>query len=149
MDDLFNSLNAKPSISWLREQEENHLDQQQIFDFFLNEDLHNTSDPAIDPNVFLQEDYILDSTILVQIDEIIDISLPFIKRKDFILNNSEKKRTLKFLLSDGHFQFAAISKDFLPDFNPRIVPGIKIQILYGTKMKFGILLLEKNKLEII
>ena len=149
MDDLFKSLNAKPSISWLREQKENITDPQLIIDFFLNNDLHTTSDPVIDPESFLYEDYILESTILVQIDEIVDISLPLSKRKDFIVNNSEKKRTLKFLLSDGHFQFAAISKDYLSAFDPRIIPGVKMKILTGTRAKFGVLFLKSDMIEII
>lgn len=148
MNDLFESINAKPTNSWLKEQTENHLDQHEIFDFFLNNDLRITSESIIDPNIFIYEDYVLSSNILVQIDEIIDISIPFSKRKEFIVNSSTKRRTFKFLLSDGHFQFAAISKDFL-EFDPRIVPGIKIKILSGTELKFGILLLKKDKLKII
>ncbi|KAK8888930.1 hypothetical protein M9Y10_033671 [Tritrichomonas musculus] len=149
MEELFNSINAKPTIAWLNKQTENHINPRDSFNFFLDNDLQITSENIIDPDIFLNDDFIFDSNVLVQIDEIIDISLPLNKRENFNINNNEKKRTFKFLLSDGHFQFVGVSKNFLHDFDPRIVPGIKMQILKGTKVKFGVIFLEKEKIVIV
>lgn len=77
--------------------------------------------------------------ILLQIEEVVDISLPFEQR--IMLEFDQYNGTFKLLLSDGHNLFCGlISADESP-LTPQSKPGAKILIKKGTIVRFGVIFL--------
>lgn len=80
--------------------------------------------------------------VFLQINEVIDISLPFEKRTAL---ERSAKGTFKIFLTDGVTNYFAISKTPITSFHTGVTPGAKIYIKPPIEGKFGIIFLhEKN-----
>lgn len=149
MNEFFKNADAKPKTSWIQENLSKGITADELQTFFLQEELSVTSDSCFDPNLKDRKDFILKSNILIQINEIVDISLPLSSRCLLDVNKNESRRTFKCILSDGYCQYVGVSKTSFPFFHPQILPGVKIKLLKGTKVKYGVFLLEAEKLHIL
>ncbi|OHT01060.1 hypothetical protein TRFO_01620 [Tritrichomonas foetus] len=154
MDLFFSSLGAKLIPSWYDQEKEQNKEIKRIYKNYLENDLKITSIPVFSNDSYLSSTFELDLNIIVQINEIVNISLPSSRRINFdqinsTISNNNHTDTFKMILSDGFNQFIGISKGNFPEISPQILPGYKIKILKGTKAKYGIFFLENDKTEFI
>ncbi|KAH0786662.1 tudor domain-containing protein 3 [Histomonas meleagridis] len=87
----------------------------------------------------------LDKSILIQVDEITDISLNIEERKTF---TTSKNGTLKILLNDGQIKFIGISKEPISKINPASAPGIKISLEPPIEVRYGVLFLSDRQITV-
>lgn len=142
MSDELNFISSNISNEWIQ----NNKEAQNILELFINTDINLTSLPAFDSSILSVESFYLRKDILVQVDEIVDISIPYAERCDFKMG---KNGTLKLLLDDGSLKFIGISKTRIEYFNPLLQPGLKIIIKKGTLIKYGVVFLDNENIKII
>ena len=82
---------------------------------------------------------------VVQVDEVVDISLP---QEDRINLKRSPKGTLKFLLNSGGNRFPAIEKETIDSKSISLfmTPGSKVQIKAGSDIWYGVLFLTKSNI---
>jgi hypothetical protein len=151
MQTLLDSLarfRAEPSLEWLSTKVANPpLNIDAIVDEFLQSDLSRTSKPVLVPGDFTLPQLKFSKAALLQIHEIVDITLPSPQRLNLEVSS---KPTFKLLLSDGFTLTVAITKGLFPHFSPTLLPGLKIVINSDTMCRFGVIFLESfRNVEII
>ena len=139
---LLSSIGASPSPSWAEEHSIAGI--ASIIDF-LHADIGKTSTPVLDPTILMLPCFHFGQTTLLQIDEIVNISVPQGERLLF----SAKEETLKVLLSDGFSSVVGLTKDVIEELKPSLVPGVKIMLRKGVEMRFGVVFLRKGQVEIL
>ena len=136
------SIGAAPCKEWLARHTNSSL--ASVIDF-LHTDIRETSAPALDPAALALPCFRFGKTTLLQVDEIVNITVPLHDRLE--LKNT--KGTMKMLVSDGFCSTAAITKDEISEIQPRLVPGVKIMVRQGTEMRFGVILIRKENVEVL
>lgn len=143
--------------SWLHSMIDSGLKSYElIFAHLIELDILETCEPCPLPDITREPKFIYQGEnvnqsytlpqIFLQINEVIDISLPLEKRR--ALERSERG-TLKILMSDGTRNFVAISKKPIFSFSTDITPGSKIFIKIPIESRYGIIFLSDEKIEFL
>lgn len=141
--------------SWLNSiVDSGHKSYDSIFGSLLNTDISETCEPCPLPNItkkpifeFKKNDQNFSSNqIFLQINEVIDISLPLEKRR--ALERSEQS-TFKIFLTDGLNNFVGISKKPITSFSTDVIPGSKIYIKAPFEARYGIIFLSDENIEFL
>lgn len=141
--------------SWLNSiVDSGHKSYDSIFISLLNTDISETCEPCPLPNItkdpifkFEENDPNFSTNqIFLQINEVIDISLPLEKRR--ALERSEQS-TFKIFLTDGVNNFVGISKKPITSFSTDVIPGAKIYIKAPFESRYGIIFLSDENIEFL
>lgn len=113
------------------------------FDDLLNEFLFTDIEQTTEPNYFLIENIqkpqcFITTPMIIQIDEIIDVSL---SDKDRLYNNKSQNPTLKMLVNSGGFKTSGIIQDQIQNLDLDIEPGLKILVKSGAYLIYGVLMI--------
>jgi hypothetical protein len=121
---------------------------QKIWDEFLITNINLTTLPFKDFDEFTSPCLKLSRSAVVQINEVVDISLPSPDRVAF---KQSPKGTLKFLLTYGNQIFIGIEKEKLDSsvFNTTLTPGCKASISEGTEFRYGVLFLKPSNIKLL
>lgn len=121
---------------------------QKIWEDFLTTNICRTTLPFRELRQVTEPCLKLSKSVVVQINEVVDISLP---NSDRIAFKQSPKGTLKFLMSHGDQIFIGIEKEKLDSsiFNTTLVPGCKVRISKGTEFRYGVLFIRKNNIELL
>jgi hypothetical protein len=139
---------AQPSPKWLAPKTSAFpVDSQAILDDFLHSDLSQTSTATVLPGDFTLPRFQFVSSVLLQVHEIVDITLPTSQRLNLEISSNP---TFKLLLSDGFSSIVAITKGLFPQFSPALLPGVKLIVHQGCVARYGVVFLESyQNIEII
>ena len=118
------------------------MDLKSLQSLFIATDLAFNSLPVLDPIWFRQKSFTFSKSFILQVIDVVDISLPLDQRKIGSFNS--KKMTPKVLLSDGYTAVAALILSTI-DF-PVLSPRVKIVVPVGTISRYGIILLHQYSL---
>ena len=125
---------------------ENHKTFDSILQYLINLDISESCESL--PNNFVsslkQEKFVITEKVFLQINEVVDISLPLDKRQKAELST---KGTLKILLTDGNSEFIGISKKSITSFSPSTSPGSKIVLIPPVQVYFGVIFLSESKIK--
>lgn len=128
-----------PKQTWLqRILDEGLTDKDRIFLRVLCSDITETNEPTVISAHLQDARYNIEDAVFLQINEIVDISLPLEDRKDF---KQSAKGTLKMFLQDSKRSFIGISKETITKVDTTIKPGSKIKIIPPAVMKYGVIFL--------
>jgi hypothetical protein len=109
---------------------------------FLALDLSVTSSPVLSPGNFSHPQFTFSKSALLQVHEILDISLAAPQRLNLEVSPSP---TFKILLSDGFVPVVALTKGLFPQLSPALLPGLKLVVKPGVVTRFGVILLESHR----
>jgi hypothetical protein len=116
-------------------------------DEFLHLDLSRTSERVLLPGNFTLPVFQFANPVMLQVHEIVDISLPVAQRLSLEVSS---KPTFKLLLSDGFTHVIALTKGLFPQLSPTLLPGVKIVVRRGCVARFGVIFFESyQSVEII
>ncbi|EAY21430.1 hypothetical protein TVAG_198690 [Trichomonas vaginalis G3] len=135
--------------SWLQELIANGVaTYEQIKILFLQSNLENSVETNNEFTQFKNPKVTISQDCVVQVEEVVDISLPSAERIEFRQN---PQGTLKLLLRSGEYQFIGIEKEKFNtnQLNTFTQPGTKIRIKSGTQMRYGVLFLTSQNFDII
>jgi hypothetical protein len=132
---------AVPTASWLSSLP-SHADPAQILEQFLALDLSQTSEPTLSITSLANPCWHLVDPILVQIEEIVDITIPFSQRINFEIS---KNPTFKILLSDGFVQCIGLTRGMFPQLSPLLTPGAKALVKAGSEVRFGVIFFNSHQ----
>ena len=129
-------------VQHLKEETDYSVDE--IFEKFLNTDISETCNSNESLITALQKkEYSLEKSLVVQIDEVVDVSIP---RKDRSNNKCSDFPTYKLLINDGGMQMAGVMQTTNTKINSSSTPGIKIEIKEGTLLCYGVFLLHDSNI---
>ena len=134
---------------WIQEMISNGIQDFSVLEKnFLKTNIGITSEPNREFSNFMQEYSITSQDFIVQIDEVVDIGLPYVDRIEM---KRDPNGTLKFLLNSGGTQFIGLEKTKLgPNFTiGRITPGTKLLISKGSEIRYGVLFLTPENAHIL
>jgi hypothetical protein len=114
-----------------------------VLSLALDSDISDFAEPTDLTSHIRAPFYTVQSPLFLQVDEVVDISLPVEERLQLRIRESG---TLKILLTDGRIQFLGISKKRLTVLSPTTVPGIKITVLPPIEMRYGVLFLDDDRI---
>lgn len=121
-------------------------DAKDVLNSFLDSDIDETSRQVLEEVYLMRDSFILDSPTIFQVNEIVDISLPFIDRVNFIEN---PKGTLKLLLHTKYVDFIGLCDTGVLNLSPLSLPGIKISIAKGSRAKYGVFVLSSDNTTVL
>lgn len=125
--------------SWLKRLIENGInDKKDIISHFLISDISETSESFSILEQRESEFIEIRDKLVLQIDEIVDISST---KSDRISLLQSSKRTLKMLLRSGNFSVIGIEKRKICFLDPTIEPGSKVMLQPPVHMRYGVLFL--------
>jgi hypothetical protein len=139
--DVLRQYAALPAPNWLSSLTP-HIDSAQLLAEFLTLDLQQTSEPSLPPTILTAPVHRLTDPILLQIAEIVDITLPLTQRANFEIS---KTPTFKLLLSDGFTHYIGLTCGMFPQLSPLLMPGVKILVRSGTTIRFGVFLFNSSQ----
>ena len=110
---------------------------------FLETNIDKTSEQISDLLSFSENHRVTKNDYVVQVDEVVDISL---QESDRIVFKHSPRGTLKFLLNTGGEHFVAIEKEKIDSKNISVFmqPGSKIKIKAGSDLWYGVLFLNSS-----
>ena len=108
---------------------------------FIEADIEDSSSNLFEEEQNEEPFYQLNIDVVFQVNEIVDISLPFYQRAMF---EQSPNGTLKMLLKQGTFICIALSKTDIQNLSVYSNPGIKILIKKGSAMRYGVFLLNNE-----
>lgn len=112
---------------------------------FLDSDFRESCEPRCRIlEVLIEPVYLLESDWIVQLNEVVDVSLRDGDRQELA---QSKNPTLKLLISDG-IDVAAVAKRLIPGIAVGTV-GVKLEIKKGTLFRYGIPLLDEMNTRVI
>ena len=118
---------------------------EDVLERFLNTDIEETTecDPENQLSMnFMKPQMILEAPVIVQVNEVVDVSLPELERLGMKESTSP---TLKLLLSDGDAIYGIVQRP-IPGIKVGCA-GVKVKISAGTIMRYGVFILnEENTL---
>ena len=138
--------------SWLLSMIDSGLKSyESIFILLIDSDISETCEPCPLPDITRKPNFIFQENnqsdqIFLQINEVVDISLPLEKRKVF---EASEKGTLKILLTDGVTNFIAISKKPITSFSTGVTPGSKLFVKTPIESRFGVIFLSEDKIRFL
>jgi hypothetical protein len=118
---------------------------QRILQAALNSDISDFAEPTDLGDHAHDKCYVIRNPLFLQIDEVVDISLPLEDRQQLRLAEAG---TLKFLIADSRLQVIGISKKRMTLLSPTSIPGIKVTLLPPVEMRYGVLFLDDEKLRV-
>ena len=142
-------LGVSLKIDWIQQMINSGIDDFSLLEtYFLKTNINITSEPNREFSDFMKEYSVTNQDFIVQIDEVVDVGLPYIDRIEM---KRSPNGTLKFLLNSGGTQFIGLEKTKLgSEFAiGRIVPGTKILVSKGSEMRYGVLFLTNENTHII
>ena len=121
-----------------------------IFEIFKGADMHECVKSSLIPDdIIFSKNGIINGPIILQIDELSDISLPYSKRHNSKISNSNsRKRTYKLFLSDGIHNLVGLELEQISTLNSSLAPGSKL-LLKNVRVKHGVLLLERSSTTVL
>ncbi|KAH0795841.1 recQ-mediated genome instability protein 1 [Histomonas meleagridis] len=133
--------------SWFNQVFNNGInDFDTIHQELLNTDISLSCEPHDDFLSLAQKSYwSLPYNVVLQVNEVVDISLPYEKRINF---ESSPKGTFKIDLSDGGFQLVGVTETQIPHLSVSIMPGQKIHISNNTVVCYGVFMLNEHNVQI-
>lgn len=138
---------ANPKMSWVASMYKQGItDTEILLEIFLDTDITQTSDVTGTSLNSQRQKYMLDKEILVQVDEIVDISQDEEQREKLIFSD---KGTMKYLLNDAGEHMIGVSQKKIELIDNDSPPGIKIIILPGTIVRYGVFLLDDDHIKIL
>lgn len=150
MDDLCASLTEmgmNPKMRWLEMMlREGVNDPSTIFNAFLESDISQTSEPTDLSMSLTRRVHKLSSSVILQVDEVVDVSLR--RNARFEQFDNPKQKTLKVCFSDGGVPLVGIILDEIMNFDVN-QPGLKIRIAEGTPVHYGIIILKNENVEVL
>ena len=113
---------------------------EEVMERFLDTDISETADCDAENQLsmnFMKPEFVLESPVTLQVNEVVDVSLP---ESDRLAMKQSDSPTLKLLLSNGDTIYAVAQRPI-----PGIAvgcPGAKIQIRADTVMRYGVFVLD-------
>lgn len=98
------------------------------------------------PHAIFENDKNEKKQIFLQINEVVDISLPKNQRLNYEIS---KNPTLKIFLTDGINNFFAISKKPITSFSTTVQPGSKLLIKTPIEIRYGIIFLSEANIDFL
>lgn len=118
---------------------------EDVLERFLNADIEETTECGPENQLsmnFMKPQMILEAPVIVQVNEVVDVSLPELERLEMKESSSP---TLKLLLSDGDSIYGIVQRP-IPGIKVGCA-GVKVKISAGTIMRYGVFILnEENTL---
>ena len=134
---------------WIQKFDQNQLQQiDPVKKKFLETNIKETSEQISDLLSFSEAHRKTKYDYVVQVDEVVDISL---QESDRIVFKHSPRGTLKFLLNTGGEHFVAIEKEQInsKSINVFMQPGSKIKIKAGSDLWYGVLFLNNSNVSFL
>ena len=141
-----------PKVEWVKHAMIKFRDSiSDIFLDFLESDISFTSnsfDFIFNDKLNKYPLFRVSQNLILQVNEIVDISQPYKKRKNFVISS---RTTLKFQLTDGKNNIIGISKRQFKKLkiNPASMPGMKILLKPPIEFRYGILFITDENIQLL
>ena len=127
------------------------IENEKIYDIFLESDIEDTSNDLFDKfdeesNIFNTFLFSLPYDVVFQINEVVDISIPYSRRAMF---EQAENGSLKILIQQGALICCAIALSQINGISVCIELGTKLLIKKGTTSIFGVFLLNQENCEVL
>ena len=145
MTSFLESMFINPKSKWVGMMlEEGVSNKRELFEIFLNTDIRETSELSGLSMNFMKPKYFLERPVILQVNEVVDVSL----RKDRRFKMDERQSpTLKLLLSDGD-RMIGVAQRHIPGIAVGCA-GVKVKIDKGTVMRYGVFVLNEENTEFL
>jgi hypothetical protein len=131
--------------SWLATLPPESSDLALLLNSALHSDISDFAMPSPLGDHLSDKCHVIRRPVFLQVDEVVDISLALEDRQQI---RSAESGTLKFLLSDGRFSIIGVSKKRMASLSPSSIPGIKISLRPPVEMRYGVLFLDDDKVQV-
>lgn len=121
---------------------------EMLYKAFMETNIEQTTNVNKEFTQYQNQKVVISSNNVVQIEEIVDISLPFNDRAEF---RQDPNGTLKLLLNIGGYQFIGIEKTKITNnqISTFTTPGSKLRIKAGSVMRYGVLFIGNDNVEFL
>lgn len=117
-----------------------------IISDYINEDIQKTTVNVFEKNFNVKQIYFINFDIMVQINEIVDISQTYAER----LSRKEKDNfTYKILLQHAENKFIGLLNQNIYDINLSKLPGFKILIKRNSVLRYGVIKLTNKNFDFV
>jgi hypothetical protein len=142
----FVSNGVHPSPAWLEAlSTRNFTSEDALYSEFLNTDIARTSVSLNLHNPDLRRTFILGAPLIVQIDEIVDVTAPKALRERLLFTDHP---TFKVIVNDaGNFSIGVVQTE-IPGLSDSL-PGVKVMIAAGTVLHYGAFVLSPDNTRIL
>ena len=129
---------------WFDTYKDKNIDD--IIDHYVNEDIKNSTTNMFEKNFNIKQIYFINFDVIVQVNEIVDISQPYEERLSGIEHN---KFTYKMMLQHADNKFIGLLNQNIYGINLSTLPGFKILIKRNSVLRYGVIKLSYKNFEFV